>query len=143
VSTRETAERLSTVPLFEGCSGRQLRHIASRGHEVDYPAGKTITEQGRFGDHFFVILEGTARVVRNGRTVNELGPGGYFGEIALLISLMERTPRTATVVAETDVRCFVLSKGEFRSVIYEQNIAVNLLHTMARRLDAASKRPQP
>jgi CRP/FNR family cyclic AMP-dependent transcriptional regulator len=143
MSARETAERLSTVPLFEACSGRQLRHIAARGHEVTYRAGRSITEQGRFGDHFFVILEGTARVVRNGRTVNRLGPGGYFGEIALLLSLMERTPRTATVVAETDVRCFVLSKGEFRTVIYEQNIAVNLLHTMARRLDAASKRSEP
>jgi CRP-like cAMP-binding protein len=141
MSARETAERLNTVPLFKGCSARQLRHIAARGHEITFETGKAITEQGRFGDHFFVILEGTARVLRNGRKVSTLGPGGYFGEIALLLSLMERTPRTATVVAETEVRCFVLSKGEFRTVIYEQNIAVNLLHTMARRLDAASKRP--
>jgi CRP-like cAMP-binding protein len=143
MSARETAQRLSTVPLFEGCSGRQLRHIATQGHEATYAAGRSITEQGKLGDDFFVILEGTARVVRNGRTVNRLGPGGYFGEIALLLSLMERTPRTATVVADTDVRCFVLAKGEFRSVIYEQNIATNLLHTMARRLDAASKRSEP
>jgi CRP/FNR family transcriptional regulator, cyclic AMP receptor protein len=139
VSARETAERLSIVPLFKDCSGRQLRHIAARGHEVTYAAGKTIIEQGKFGDHFFVILEGSARVVRNGRKVNTLGPGASFGEIALLVSLMERSPRTATVIAETDVRCFVLSKGEFRTVIYEQNIAANLLRTMARRLDAASK----
>jgi CRP-like cAMP-binding protein len=140
MSAKETAERLRTVPLFEGCSGRQLRHIAARGHELAYPAGKAITEQGRFGDHFFVILEGTARVIRNGRKGSELGPGSSFGEIALLLSLMERTARTATVIAETPVRCFVLSKGEFRSVVYEQNIAVNLLHTMARRLDDASSR---
>jgi|SRR5436190_11870725 len=139
MGTKETAGRLSTVPLFKHCSARQLRHIASRGHEATYPAGKTITEQGKLGDDFFVILEGSARVVRNGRKVNTLGPGAYFGEIALLLSLMERTPRTATVVAETDVRCFVLGKGEFRTVIYERNIAANLLHTMARRLGAATK----
>jgi len=143
MSARETAERLSIVPLFKGCSARQLRHIAARGREITFPAGKTIIEQGKLGDDFFVILEGTARVVRNGRKVNALGPGGSFGEIALLLSLLERTPRTATVLAETDVRCFVLSKSEFRSVIYEQNIASNLLHTMARRLDAASTRSEP
>jgi CRP-like cAMP-binding protein len=142
MSARETAERLRSVPLFEGCSGRQLRHIAARGHEIAYDAGTTITEQGKYGDHFFVILEGTAKVVRNGRKVGSLGPGSFFGEIALLLSLLQRTPRTATVISETPVRCFVLSKGEFRSVIYEENIAVNLLHTMARRLDAASTRSQ-
>jgi CRP/FNR family transcriptional regulator, cyclic AMP receptor protein len=143
MSARDTAERLSIVPLFKGCSNRQLRHIAARGHEMTYPAGKTIVEQGRFGDDFFVILEGSARVVRNGRKVSTLGPGGSFGEIALLLSLLERTERTATVIAETDLRCFVLSKSEFRAVIYEQRIASNLLHTMARRLDAATKRSEP
>jgi len=139
MSAKETAERLRGVPLFKDCSDRQLRHIASKGHETMFAAGKTITEQGKPGDHFYVILEGSARVLRNGRKVNALGPGSYFGEIALLVSLLERTPRTATVVAETDVRCFVLAKSEFRTVIYERDIAVNLLHTMARRLDAATK----
>jgi CRP/FNR family transcriptional regulator, cyclic AMP receptor protein len=134
VSARETAERLSTVPLFEGCSTRQLRHIAARGHEVSYAPGKAITEQGKFGDHFFVILEGTARVLRNGRKLRTLGPGGSFGEIALVRSLMERTPRTATVIADSEVRCFTLSKSEFRTVIYEQDIASHLLHTMAQRI---------
>jgi CRP-like cAMP-binding protein len=141
VSARETAARLGTVPLFRGCSARQLRHIAARGHEQTYQAGKTITEQGKPGDDFFVILEGMARVVRNGRKVSSLGPGAYFGEIALLLSLIERTPRTATVITETPVRCFVLSKSEFRTVIYERNIAANLLHNMAQMLDASSKRP--
>jgi CRP-like cAMP-binding protein len=138
MSARETAGRLSAVPLFNGCSARQLRHIAARGHEVGYEPGKAITEQGRFGDHFFVILDGSAQVIRDGRKTGTLGPGDYFGEIALLLSLMERTPRTATVVALTPVRCFLLSKGEFRTVIYEQNIAVNLLFTLARRLNASS-----
>jgi len=143
MSARETAERLSIVPLFQGCSSRQLRHIAGRGHELTYAAGKTIVEQGRYGDNFYVILDGSARVVRNGRKVGALGPGGWFGEIALLMSLLERSPRTATVIAETEVRCFVLGKSEFRAVIYEQQIASNLLHTMARRLDAATKRSEP
>jgi CRP/FNR family transcriptional regulator, cyclic AMP receptor protein len=139
VSGRETAKWLKTVPLFTGCSARQLRQIAERGSEREYPSGKNLTEQGKPGDDFFVILEGQADVYRDGRKVRTLSPGDYFGEIALL-SVLKRSPRTATITARTPLRCFLLSKSEFRGVIYEQSIAVNLLHTLAQRLppDAGS-----
>ena len=134
---------VARIPLFAGLSEEEIARIAALAEDLEVGAGTVLTHEGRYEGWFYVVIAGTVQIARGGESVDEVGPGGYFGEIALLISLMERTPRTATVVAETDVRCFVLSKGEFRSVIYEQNIAVNLLHTMARRLDSASKRSEP
>jgi CRP/FNR family transcriptional regulator, cyclic AMP receptor protein len=130
VSKREVAERLKEVPLFRDCSTRQLRRIAGRGRERDYPAGSALCEEGKLGDDFFVILQGRADVTRKGKKVRTLGPGSHFGEIALL-NLLGRTPRSATVTARTLVRCFLLPKGAFRDVIYEANIATNLLYGLA------------
>ncbi len=134
MSKREVVERLKGVPLFGGCSSRQLRYIAGRGWEQEYPLGSDLCEQGKFGDDFFVILDGQAEVTRDRRKVGVLGPGTYFGEVALLRPSIGRTPRTATVTAVTLVRCFLLSKNEFRTLIYEGNIAVNLLFGYARYL---------
>ena len=124
------AERLKEVPLFRDCSSRQLRRIAGRGWERDYPAGSALCEEGGRGNDFFVILQGQADVTRKGKKVRTLGPGGHFGEIALL-NLLSRAPRSATVTARTPVRCFLLPKGAFREVIYEANIATNLLYGLA------------
>lgn len=130
VSKREVAERLKEVPLFRDCSSRQLRRIAGRGWERDYPAGSALCEEGRLGDDFFIILQGQAEVTRKRKKVGSLGPGDHFGEIALL-KLIGRAPRSATVTARTPVRCFLLPKGAFRDVIYEANIATNLLYGLA------------
>lgn len=130
VSKREVAERLKEVPLFRDCSSRQLRRIAGRGWERDYPAGSALCEEGRLGDDFFIILQGQAEVTRKREKVRNLGPGEHFGEIALL-KLIGRAPRSATVTARTPVRCFLLPKGAFRDVIYEANIATNLLYGLA------------
>jgi CRP-like cAMP-binding protein len=134
-------ELIKNVPLFSDLDDRELRQIAQSMKERTFNAGDVVTEEGKGGVGFFVIDDGNAKVSVGGQERGALGPGDYFGEIALLLSLIERTPRTATVVTETPVRCFVLSKGEFRSVIYERNIAANLLHNMAQMLDAASTRP--
>ncbi|MGA9161464.1 MAG: cyclic nucleotide-binding domain-containing protein [Actinomycetota bacterium] len=130
MSKREVAERLKDVPLFRDCSSRQLRRIAGRGWERDYPAGSELCEEGKPGDDFFVILQGQADVTRRGKKVRTLGPGAHFGEIALL-KLLGREPRSATVTARTLVRCFLLPKAAFRDVIYEANIATNLLYGLA------------
>lgn len=134
MSKREVAERLKAVPLFRNCSTRQLRHIANRGWEQDYPPGGVLCEEGKLGDDFFVLLEGQAKVTRNRRKLRSLGPGDYFGEVALLNRSMYRTPRTATVTAHTPLRCFVLTKNRFRALIYEENIATNLLYGLASYL---------
>lgn len=126
-------DRLRAVPLFEGCDEKQLAFIATRVDEVDVPAGKTLTERGRSGGEFFVILSGTAEVKRGSGPVATLGPGDYFGEIALL----DNGPRTATVVAASPMRCLVLSPGQFQDVLYQDPvIAVQLLRTVVRRLRA-------
>ena len=131
MSLRETAAALKSVPLFENCSGRELRDIAGRGDERTYPEGRMLTRQGKLGDEFFVILEGKADVHRGGRKLRTLKAGDHFGELALLHSLMARRPRAATVTAATEVRCFTLSVSQFKSVLYEGDVAVKLLYSVA------------
>ncbi len=134
MAKRDLVERLKNTPLFGTCSGRQLRRIAARGVEQEYPAGALLCRQGKPGDEFFVILEGRGDVIRDGKKVRTLGPGDYFGEVALLGPPIGKAMRTATVTATTPMRCFTLGKNEFRSVIYEENIAVSLLHGLVERL---------
>src|SRR5262245_21092098 len=130
MSKREVAERLKKVPLFRNCSGRQLRRIAEGGREQVYAPGTALCEEGELGDDFFVLLEGSAAVTRGQRKVRSLKAGDHFGEVALL-TLIERSRRSATVTASTPVRCFLLPKAEFKRLIYEANIATNLLYELA------------
>jgi len=131
MSLRETAAALKRVPLFENCSGRELRDIAGRGAERTYPEGRMVTRQGKLGDEFFVILDGKADVHRNGRKIRTLKAGDHFGELALLHSLLARRPRAATVTAATEVRCFTLTVSQFKNVLYEGDVAVKLLYSIA------------
>ena len=136
MSRSDTIARLKAVPLFSNCSGRQLRRIADLGHEGTYAPGKTVVEEGKFADEFFVILDGRADVRKGGRKRGTLGPGDYFGEIALLrSSLIDRSRRTATVTATEPLRCFRLGSSQFDIVLYEQDVAVKILREVVRRLD--------
>jgi CRP-like cAMP-binding protein len=83
------------VPLFARCSRAELKEIALLADEIDLHEGKEMTREGAPGREFFVLLDGTADVKKNRRRVNTLGPGDFFGEIALV----SREPRTATVIA--------------------------------------------
>jgi CRP-like cAMP-binding protein len=142
MGTRDLVERLKNIPLFSACSTRQLRHIAARGMEHEYPSGAVLCRQGTPGDEFFVMLEGRGEAIRDGKKMRALGPGDYFGEVALLGPLRGGTLRTATVTTTTPLRCFILRKNEFRSVIYEENIAVSLLHALVERLpERATRHP--
>jgi CRP/FNR family cyclic AMP-dependent transcriptional regulator len=131
-------DRLRKVPLFNACNEKQLEFIATRVDEVDVPAGKTLTEEGRSGGEFFIILSGDAEVKRRGAAVAQLSAGDHFGEIALL----DNGPRTATVVARSPLRCLVLSPGQFQDVLYQDPaIAVSMLHSVVRRLRSATQLP--
>jgi CRP/FNR family transcriptional regulator, cyclic AMP receptor protein len=135
MSRADTITKLKAVPLFQNCSGRQLRRIAELGQEGSFETGRNVCEEGKFGDEFFVILEGHAEVRKGGRKQGALGPGDYFGEIALLrSSLIERSRRTATVTATEPLRCFRMGARQFDVVLYEQDIAVKMLREVVRRL---------
>jgi len=128
-------ERLRSVPLFAGCTDKELQFISSRVDEVDIAAGRTLCKKGETGGDFFVILEGSARVeAPEGRRM--LGPGEFFGEIALL----DNGPRTATVVAATAMRCLVLGHEQFRDVLYQNaDIAIKMLRAVTIRLRAGTQ----
>ncbi len=139
MSRPETIARLKAVPLFQNCSARQLRRIADLGRESTFEAGRNLCEEGKYSKEFFVILEGHAEVRRGGRKRGTLGSGDYFGEIALLrSSLIDRSPRTATVTAAEPLRCFRLGSREFAFVLYEQDVAVKILREVVHRLDVPS-----
>jgi CRP-like cAMP-binding protein len=122
------------VPLFSACSKRDLQTIAKASDEVRVEKGKVLVEQGRTGHEFFAIIDGKAKVVRDGKKIATLGPGQYFGEMALL----DREPRSASVVAETDLDLIVLGQREFAGIIDAvPSMAHKLLSAMAKRLREA------
>lgn len=130
-------DQLGRMWLFSACSKKELTTIGRASDEVQVPAGKVLTEEGKAGHEFYLILEGEATVRRNGRKVATLGPGRYFGEL----SLLDRGPRSATVVADSDMMLLVLGQREFSGVLDEvPGMAHKLLAAMAERLrDADSK----
>ena len=124
-------DHLSSVSLFSSCSRKELQTIARASDELSIPAGKTLVEQGDVGRECFVILEGTAAVMLNGRKVASLGPGAYFGEL----SLLDKGPRTATVTAETPMSVLVLGPREFSAVLEQvPGMAHKLLAALASRV---------
>ncbi len=124
-------DHLSKVPLFSALSKRDLQLVARAAEDVKVDAGKVLVTEGSAGTEFFVIVDGKARVTRRGRKVAELGPGQFFGELALL----DRAPRNATVVAETPMELLVLGQREFAALIDEvPGLAHKLLAGLARRL---------
>jgi CRP/FNR family transcriptional regulator, cyclic AMP receptor protein len=131
---RPKALDLKSIWLFSGCTGSELRRIRSSLDEVQVPKGKVLVEEGRIGLELFIIVDGTAVVTRNGRKVASLGPGDYFGELALL----DRRPRSASVVSETDMDLLVLSQRQFNGLLESvPTISRKMLAAMANRLREA------
>ncbi len=104
---------LKQVPFFEGLNRRELAAVALQADEIDARAGKVLAREGEFGHEFFVIVSGTADVSRGGEVVRTLGPGDFFGEIALLD---EDARRTATVTASSPMELIVLTRASFRAL---------------------------
>jgi CRP-like cAMP-binding protein len=102
--------------------------------ELHVPAGKRLVEEGRIGQEFFIIVEGRAAVTRNGKKVATLGEGSHFGELALL----DRRPRSASVISETDMDILVMSQRQFNGLLQSvPTIARKLLSALATRLREA------
>jgi CRP/FNR family transcriptional regulator, cyclic AMP receptor protein len=108
-------ELLKRVPLFERCSRRELGQIAMLADELDLPIARDLTREGAGGFEFIILVEGEADVVRGVRVVNELGPGDFVGEIALVSG----KPRTATVRTRGPARVLVISASGFRTLMHD------------------------
>jgi CRP-like cAMP-binding protein len=123
---------LERVPLFSGLKRKEIDRISRALRDRTVSAGDTLATEGKEGVGFFLIETGTALVTVGGEEKRTLGPGDYFGEIALLAG----TTRTATVTAQTDVRCWGLSAWEFRPLVQENaTIAWQLLETLAKMVE--------
>lgn len=128
----KATELLQRVPLFSGLDPRELETIARTVHERTFRAGDKVASEGEGGVGFFVISEGEAKVEVGGSEVRTLGPGDHFGEIALITE----GPRTATVTASSELKCFGLTPWEFRPLVQTNaSIAWKLLQALAKQLD--------
>lgn len=104
---------LSAIPLFSGCTTKELRLIAKASEEVKIAKGTVLVDQGQAGKEAFIVLDGEANVSRNGRKVATVGAGAIIGELALL----DRGPRTATVTAITDMTVLILEQRNFAGIL--------------------------
>ena len=127
-------ELLQRVPLFEDFEGGDLQRLSRSFKQRVFDAGSKVADEGRTGAGFFVIETGEATVSVRGTEHGKLGPGDYFGEIALI----DDGARSATVTADSELRCYGLTSWEFRPLVEgNASIAWKLLETMAKRLRAA------
>lgn len=106
-------ELIRHVPMFAKCSKKELREIASLADEIDFHEGKVLITEGNPGREFFVLVEGEAEVSRGGAGIDTLGPGDFFGEVALVSD----APRNATVTTTSDVLLLVVTRRDFERLM--------------------------
>lgn len=130
-SKKQHLETLSQVALFSACSKKELERVAKASDEVTMTAGTMIIDQGQAGREAFVVVEGDVAVKRNNRKVATLGPGAVVGEM----SLLDKGPRTATVVCATECTLLVIDQRRFGGVVADiPAIANKLLASLAGRI---------
>jgi CRP-like cAMP-binding protein len=130
-STFITADTLEHVPLLEDLTKRDRNRLAQSLKERTFKSGQEIVVEGRTGVGFFIILEGKAAVTIGGKLVQALGPGDYFGEMALL----DGGARTATITADGELRCATMTSWAFKAFVMDNpKVAWGLLQTLAQRL---------
>lgn len=124
-------ELIKSVPLFSGCSKRELAEIALLADEIDLPEGKTLTKEGERGHEFIVLVEGTVEVTQKGRKLPPRGRADCIGEIALVLDV----PRTATVITTSKVRALVLTDRAFRDLLERSpQLQLKVLRSLVERL---------
>ena len=130
-SKKQHLESLRNVALFSACSNKELDKVAKATDEIKMTAGTMIMDQGQMGREAFVVVDGDVNVRRNGRKVATLGAGNVVGEM----SLLDKGPRTATVVCETDCTLLVIDQRRFIGVLEDvPSIAHKLMGTLASRI---------
>ncbi len=134
---RRRRHQLADVPLFAACDPHELDMIWDVARRVEFDQGAKLAVEGEKGDAFVVMLSGTADVTIGNQHVRTLGPGDYFGEVALL----DGGPRTATVIATSPIEAYELKRANFRWVIQNApSLTENLLLGVAARLREATDR---
>jgi CRP-like cAMP-binding protein len=125
---------LRSVPLFSSCTDRQLKQVATLGTPIPMGAGREITVAGAPGVEWFVVLSGRASCRVEGREVATFRPGDFFGEL----SLIDKGPRSASVIAETPMRLLNFDQREFERLLdVAPSVTRKMLTTMTNRLRAA------
>ena len=122
------SKNLASVPLFSALSRKERERVARWADEVDVPDGYHLLDQGRFPHEFFVILEGNVEVRKDGEHVTDLGPGDFFGEIAIL----QHDRRTASVIATTPVHAVVMLARDFEEMSNEMPHVCEQVHAAIR-----------
>jgi CRP/FNR family transcriptional regulator, cyclic AMP receptor protein len=132
-------ERLREIPIFEGCTQRQLRHVAKIARVFDVAASTILARAGEPGDEFFLIIDGSVRVEVSSEEFVLLHPGEFFGEM----SILDGGPRSATVTADTPVRLLVISRRQFSTLLMDvPGLTQNLLATLSKRVRVAEARAE-
>ena len=131
-------EALKQAPLFEGLSKKELKELARVTEDLAVEAGTVLCREGSLGREFFVIVDGVAEVTKRGKLLATRQSGDFFGEIALITT----TKRTATVRAKTPLRCFILTRGDFRRVLDEsRSVERKVMQALAERLLSYAEEP--
>jgi CRP/FNR family cyclic AMP-dependent transcriptional regulator len=134
---RETAVALGGVPLFADLPKRHLQRLAREADELAFGPGEQIVREGSLGETVFVVMEGRAKVARNGRRVGEVLPGDFFGEL----SAIDGGPRTATITAVTPVRVVRLFRRTLRKLLQDEpQLTVKILDGIVRRIRQVERR---
>lgn len=124
-------QRIRNLPIFAACNVQELEEIDRLADEVTIEAGRTIMTQGELGQEFALIISGEAEIVKDGKVVATLGPGDYFGEIALLDSIA----RTASVIAKTEVHLEVIDRRGFNTLLDDlPQLSRSILRGLAQRM---------
>ena len=125
------AELLTQTPLLAGVDAAGIERIAAAALEVEFRANQVIVRQGEVGTGFFLVVTGSARVVRDGQSIATLGPGDFFGEL----SVLDGRPRVAQVIAAEPTACLALASWDFEAIVMEQpRVALAILRGLAGRL---------
>lgn len=124
-------ELIASVPLFAGLDKREIGFLGRLMDDVDVSAGKVLTREGARGGEFFIVLEGSIRIERDGKEINRLGRGDFLGEIALI----DQGPRTATATADGPARLMVLTSAAFASMLHQNpGVETKILRVLASRV---------
>lgn len=126
---------LGACPLFKGVGSEGLAALAGAATEVAFPSGHVIARQGEIGTGFFVVVDGSVRVVRDGIVLAHLGPGDFFGEL----SVLDGKPRNATVSAESPTTCLAIASWDFEAALLANpSVTLAILRGVATRLREAT-----